>query len=185
MQTYLLAGLFLFPILWKAIEYRISKQEFKGFWKHIVSKFGFSSFKVDVVWKALLLCGALLIGNFIITFIFSFSPANDLDLVSSFVLGSLSKSFLIYSLLLVLTVFVEEFFFRAFLVDVVGWFFSTLLFAGFHIGYGSVFEVIGAFLLGLILVYTWKKTRNIYVLFFGHLLYNAVGIGLLFIAGLG
>ena len=44
---------------------------------------------------------------------------------------------------LIVVVFIEEFFFRAFLIPRAGMIPATLIFTFFHYGYGSIAEIIG------------------------------------------
>jgi len=92
-----------------------------------------------------------------------------LGLVSTRIL-SLPFYYIVY--LFVIRVFVEEFFFRGFLVKKIGVFLSALLFAIAHLGYSSIVEFVGAFILGLVLGYYFKKTDNIYPNIIAHFLYD-------------
>lgn len=185
MNYFLLLILLFIPIV---IEFFLfyfsnSRRSTNFIFSYCLNKFGFTSFNFKTIQYALLLAIILLAGNFLLVLIFSFFPANDLHLVGISILNSLKDSFILFSLYLLFTVFVEEFFFRAFLTDIFGIWISTFFFALLHFGYGSVFEMIGAFLLGLILAYTWKKTKNFYIVFIGHLIYNVVAIIFLFVFG--
>jgi membrane protease YdiL (CAAX protease family) len=70
--------------------------------------------------------------------------------------------------------FVEEVFFRGFLQRRIGILAATFIFAYFHIVYGSFFEIIGAFMLGLILGKEYQLTRNLFAPVLSHTLYNLV-----------
>jgi membrane protease YdiL (CAAX protease family) len=74
--------------------------------------------------------------------------------------------------LFVIRVFLEEWFFRGFLVNRIGVYLSSLLFAIGHISYGSIVEVIGAFILGVVLGKYYLKTKNLWVNYLAHFLYN-------------
>ncbi len=74
--------------------------------------------------------------------------------------------------LLIVRVIGEEIFFRAFLVPRTGIFWSSALFGLMHIGYGSIIAVLGAFAMGLLLAYTFKKTSSLYPNIIAHILYN-------------
>lgn len=84
--------------------------------------------------------------------------------------------------LLIVRVAVEEIFFRVFLTKEIGPILATVLFALGHIGYGSMVELAGAFLLGLVLAYYYQKRQDIGANFIGHFVYNVVVFGLLMIA---
>lgn len=71
-------------------------------------------------------------------------------------------------------VFVEEFFFRAFLVPRAGIIVSSIVFGAAHFAYGSYAEVIGAIGLGLILAAAYKQYNRLAPNFAAHLLYNVI-----------
>lgn len=106
---------------------------------------------------------------------------NDLDKVED-VVGSefvaAPENFLI---VLLVALFAEEFFFRAFLTQRMGMIPSTLLFTLAHYGYGSVAEMIGVFFLGLILAYWFKRNKSLIQNYFGHVLYDLFAIMLYFV----
>ena len=104
-----------------------------------------------------------------VNFLFMLFGFTDLNLVSEKI-QTLSPLFIIY--LLIIRVFLEEWFFRGFLVYKTGILFSAFLFAAGHFGYGSIVELVGAFILGLVLAFYYKKINNLYPLYAAHLLYN-------------
>ena len=73
----------------------------------------------------------------------------------------------------------EEIFFRGFLVKRIGVIASTILFAGLHIGYGSVTEIIGALYLGFILAYVFSKNKSIIPNIFAHVFFNILSVFIL------
>ncbi|VVC00526.1 CAAX protease self-immunity [uncultured archaeon] len=75
---------------------------------------------------------------------------------------------------MVVRIFAEEFFFRAFLVPRIGIICSSALFGISHIGYGSVAEIIGAAVLGAVLAYFYKNERKLVPNYVAHFLYNAI-----------
>jgi uncharacterized protein len=77
-------------------------------------------------------------------------------------------------------VFLEEWFFRGFLVSKTNVYISSFLFAIAHFGYGSYVEVVGAFILGLVLAFYYKKINNLWPLYISHLLYNSMVILLIY-----
>ncbi|MDD4250700.1 MAG: CPBP family intramembrane metalloprotease [Candidatus ainarchaeum sp.] len=100
---------------------------------------------------------------------------NDMDNVANFIKnGFITPIFFILSLTII--VFIEEFFFRAFLQKNIGILFSTIIFTFFHLGYESITQTIGVFFLGLILAYWFKKNNSIIQNYFGHLLYNLLAV---------
>ncbi|MDO8428446.1 MAG: CPBP family intramembrane metalloprotease [Candidatus Diapherotrites archaeon] len=121
----------------------------------------------------------LLIVNFALAFVFSLLNLNDLDKVVQTInqIKETSPMLLVY--LLTIRVIGEEIFFRGFLVPRSGILFSTIFFALGHIGFGSITEVVGAFILGGILAYWFQKYQNLYVNISAHLFYNFFLISLL------
>lgn len=156
--------LFIFPILFL---YLINPKETI---KNIFNYLGFKriSFKSISKHSLILYCSIFLVSP-LITFIFNLFGFQDLGLVSTRIL-SLPFYYIVY--LFVIRVFVEEFFFRGFLVKKIGVFLSALLFAIAHLGYSSIVEFVGAFILGLVLGYYFKKTDNIYPNIIAHFLYD-------------
>ena len=70
----------------------------------------------------------------------------------------------------------EEIFFRGFLVPRAGIVLSSLIFAAFHIGYGSVSEFAAAVAFGLLAGYVYKKNGSLYATIFAHMAVNALTI---------
>ena len=103
-------------------------------------------------------------------------PINDLDKVDNVVDAEIQFNIGLFLATVIIVVFIEEFFFRAFLVPRAGMIPATLIFTFFHYGYGSIAELIGVFFLGLILAYWFKKRKSIIQNYFGHLFYNLLAI---------
>jgi membrane protease YdiL (CAAX protease family) len=68
----------------------------------------------------------------------------------------------------------EEVFFRGFLLQKTGIIFSSLLFALVHIGYGSAFELVGAFTVGIVFSLVYRKTNSLITTIFSHATVNFV-----------
>jgi hypothetical protein len=85
-------------------------------------------------------------------------------------------------LLIILTVasFVEEVFFRGYLQRKTNILFASFIFGYFHIIYGSLSEIVGAFFLGLVLGKEYDQTKNLFAPILSHFFYNLVTIMLLF-----
>jgi len=85
-------------------------------------------------------------------------------------------------LLIILTVasFVEEVFFRGYLQRKTNILFASFIFGYFHIIYGSLSEMVGAFFLGLVLGKEYDQTKNLFAPILSHFFYNLVTIMLLF-----
>ncbi|HRS42694.1 MAG TPA: CPBP family intramembrane metalloprotease [Candidatus Diapherotrites archaeon] len=96
---------------------------------------------------------------------------SDLNLVSEEILRY-SPIAIVY--LFLVRVFLEEWFFRGFLTPRLGVILSSALFAIGHIAYGSIIEIIGAFVLGVFLSSTYKKYNNLWPNVFAHIIYNLV-----------
>jgi hypothetical protein len=70
----------------------------------------------------------------------------------------------------------EELFFRGFLTSRVGVLASSLLFGAMHLAYGSTVEILGAFLIGIILALAFKLSKSITPCIVAHMAYNAMAI---------
>jgi len=116
---------------------------------------------------------ALFFTLFILSLIFSFIGYNDQSKVVD-----IARDLPLY--ILALAVFLapisEELFFRAFLSSRIGIFFSSLIFGLFHFAYGSVVEITGAFSIGIILAWLYKKSGSLVPVMVIHLIYNALAI---------
>jgi len=75
---------------------------------------------------------------------------------------------------LVARVFIEEFFFRAFLVPRIGIIGSSMAFGIAHSGYGSLQVVAGVTVLGVVLAVAFRQYKSLAANFFAHMAYNAV-----------
>lgn len=70
----------------------------------------------------------------------------------------------------------EELFFRAFLVPRIGVLFSAFVFGLVHLAYGSVIEVVGVTLVGIILALVFKTSKSITPCILTHMIYNLLSI---------
>jgi len=68
----------------------------------------------------------------------------------------------------------EEVLFRGYLTPKTNMWISSFLFAIAHAGYGSMTEIIGAFALGCILAYQFKKSKNLWPVILTHILYDII-----------
>ena len=152
-------------------------------WKEIKEKL----LPHDTDWKVELLGGVKLFGLFLVGFIVIASVLgatqevtgiefNDMQKVDDIVSGEIANNLGMFVLILIIGLFAEEFFFRAFLIRKVGPIISTAIFTIFHIGYGSIMELIGVFFLGLILAYWFTKHKSIIQNYIGHILYDFLAI---------
>ncbi|MFA5764342.1 MAG: CPBP family glutamic-type intramembrane protease [archaeon] len=128
------------------------------------------------------LCGLLILGFFVIALALSLFQGvtgiaiNDMDKVDSIITEEITTNLTNFLIVLAIGLFAEEFFFRAFLVKKTGPIISTIIFSIFHIGYGSISEIIGVFFLGLILAYWFTKHKSIVQNYIGHVLYDILAI---------
>jgi membrane protease YdiL (CAAX protease family) len=166
----ILALMIIFPFFWLRV---VKQNSWKEIHKILFPKFqGIQKETIGTI-KLFFL---LLIGFFLLVGLISLLGINDLNNVEQVVKESVKNAPLIYFVTLIPILFVEEFFFRAFLVSRVGIIPSTILFAIAHIGYGSIAEILGVFGLGLILAYWFKKNKSLIQNYFGHLLYDLFAI---------
>lgn len=70
----------------------------------------------------------------------------------------------------------EELLFRGYLQKKVGVFFSSIVFAAVHIGYGSIFELAGAFAAGMVFGEHVRRTKRTLPAIIAHSLLNAWAI---------
>lgn len=70
----------------------------------------------------------------------------------------------------------EELFFRAVLTERFGIIISSLAFMVSHISYGSITELIGAFVLGILFAVVYKKTKSVTPCIIMHFLYNLAAL---------
>jgi len=77
---------------------------------------------------------------------------------------------------LTIRVFAEEVFFRGFLVKKIGVIPSSIIFGAAHFAYGSMVEVFGAFILGLILAKAFEENKSLFPNIFAHFFYNFIFI---------
>ncbi len=77
----------------------------------------------------------------------------------------------------------EELFFRGFLTARFGILASSIVFAASHLMYGSYFEILGAFVLGISLAIAYKHSKSILTVIIMHALFNVTSIILMVIQG--
>ncbi len=139
--------------------------------------------KPNKFWKdfsgSLSLFALLLASSIVVSFVLSLLWLNDLAIVEKSIEGMVINFPLFIAYALVVRVFAEEVFFRGFLVKRIGILWSSLAFGLMHALYGSVAEVIGAFLLGLVLAWWFQKNNSLLQNYMGHFLYNSFIIAIL------
>lgn len=163
----------LIPLIYFYYYYRRFPEESSGNkFEDFFSFFGFKRINLDTLKKGVTLAFFLIVVYLIVAYVYGYFTYDTGDSVGNFIKESYSSLGWVFIAIVLANSFIEEFFFRSFLIDRFGIFWSTLAFALMHISYGSLFEIIGAFALGLVLAFYWKKDRDVYVLFFGHAIYN-------------
>ncbi|VVB75269.1 CAAX protease self-immunity [uncultured archaeon] len=176
---YAFLGIMLFlPFFWLRIIKKLS-------WKKVLAQlFPKPKSAKEEIFGTIKLLALLLVAFFVISSIISFVAGainmpqiNDLEKVGQSI-GQYKDNVLYFVAMLFPLLLLEEFFFRAFLVPRVGPIISTLLFAGAHITYWSIAEIIGVFALGLILAYWYKRNNSLLQNYAAHLLYDFIAIAI-------
>jgi membrane protease YdiL (CAAX protease family) len=70
----------------------------------------------------------------------------------------------------------EELFFRGYLTGRIGIVASSAVFGLMHLAYGSVVEIVGAFVIGLVLASTMKLSKSVTPCILAHMAYNTLAI---------
>lgn len=166
----------IFPLFWLRI---VKKLDWKKIQKELVPSP--KDLKSELI-GSIKLFFALFIGFILLSLILTSLGLNDLEKVSEVIAMNMENA-LLFILLMVVLVFIEEFFFRSFLVNRIGMFPSSLIFGIAHAGYLSIAQIIGAFALGLILAYWFKQNKSIIQNYLGHLFYNLFAIILYLLVG--
>ncbi|KHO55210.1 MAG: CPBP family intramembrane metalloprotease [Candidatus Diapherotrites archaeon] len=166
----------IFNILLELAFLLIPLYYFKKHRKSIAKETGLERKKASQAWKySLIILGAMGITALALGIAFSIAGFNDSEKVSEALQEAIQEP-LFLAFTLTVGVALEEFFFRGFLVKRWGILASSAVFGIMHIFYGSVAEIAGAFFLGLVLAFFWKKYQNLYANIYAHLLWNAVAL---------
>ncbi|MFH1224736.1 MAG: type II CAAX endopeptidase family protein [Candidatus Diapherotrites archaeon] len=132
--------------------------------------------KTEIKNAAWLFCALFLVSAALSTLL-TIAGMNDLNLVQE-KLGFLkNQPIYIFGYLIIVRVFSEEVFFRGFLAKKTGIWVSSAFFALAHFGYGSIAEILGAFVLGALLAHAYRANKNIIPGIFAHMAYNFMAIG--------
>jgi len=83
---------------------------------------------------------------------------------------------LVLALAVVVAPFTEELFFRAMLTPRIGILLSSLVFGLLHFSYGSVVEIVGVFVIGMLLAAIYRISRSVAPCIAIHLIYNFLSI---------
>lgn len=170
------ASLVLYALMLLAVVVSIGK------WKNasdFVSKLGVkkTDFRKEMVTAFVYLGILLLVSVAVELVMFSLGFGEDLQQVTDVLQGANPLDLFI---ILSIASFVEEIFFRGYLQRKTNLVFASFVFAYFHIIYGSVSEIVGAFFLGLVLGTEYKKTNNLVAPIMSHFFYNLIVIALMF-----
>ncbi len=164
------ANLLLYAILLLLAYYSIGSRNF-------LKKAGFrkTRLKEDTLF-ALGLLLLMLVTSFTITLFFhAIGMAEDAEKVKEAAQATPVEQLLT---ILVIAPVVEEIFFRGYLQKRTNLLVASAAFSYFHIVYGSLSELVGAFVLGALLGIAFNKSKNLYVPTLAHYLYNFIVVGL-------
>lgn len=158
------ALLIFLPIIFLALKKQDAKKELGLFSK------GFAN---DAKNTAILFL-VLVVFSFLISLTTQLFGLNDLEKVAQNIDEIKTTAPLLLAYLLVARVVSEEIFFRGFLVKKIGVIGSSIVFGFAHFSYGSIVEVSGAIVLGLLLAKAFEENKNLLPNIVAHFLYNAV-----------
>ena len=129
--------------------------------------------------KVFLIVGVL---SVLVVIIFEALSLYDLDKVQQYVK---ENSMIILIAAIGLSPIMEELFFRAFLIelfskfiknDVVNALLSSSVFAVLHVGYGSLTELAGVFIIAIVFSYYYSIKKEIVPVIIAHLLFNTLSL---------
>ena len=143
----------------------ICKENFKNTLKKLIGKLSLKKIILIVIVGLV----AIVLYTIVLSLIFNALGINDHGEIIEKI-----KQFtpLIVFMAIILGPIGEEIFFRAFLVNRFGILISSIVFALAHFSYGSTIEIIGAFGIGLILAYIYKKSNSLIPCLLIHSIYN-------------
>ncbi len=169
-----LYALMLFLVIWS-----IGKQKNLNAY---LKKLGFA--KTNLLKESkntLILLALMYLATIIIGMVFyAYGYQEDLGMVSEII-----AQFDLVEVLIIMTMasFVEEIFFRGYIQRKTNVWVASFLFGYFHIIYGSLSEIVGAFFLGVILGKGYEKSKNLFSPILAHFIYNLLTIVLIFSVG--
>jgi len=181
MINYLIDLFFIaFPLWFKAAELKIKKPLTKAKIFRIFGELGLKRIgSFELIKKALILLGKLFLAVLIIGILSNYFGLNDSEIIKEKIQLISEQGVFILAYLVIVRVICEEIFFRGFLLNKLGNFFQAFLFAILHFSYESQIEVIGAFILGLILGKAAKDNKNLFPNIIAHLIYNIIILSLM------
>lgn len=156
----------------------IYRQDFKKYWSTFIKEKAKSI--RNIIIYLLLSLGIMLVCSALVLAVFpSIEYAND-DIIKEYLASTMW--FMVFSVVFY-TPIIEEIVFRKTFKDIINnkWFyaiFSALVFAFYHVGYNyigleSILGMIPYFGLGIVLAFSYIKSKNIYIPIFVHILYDA------------
>ncbi len=153
--------------------------------KDLIEKLGFNGSILRALFYSIALLVPLFVLYVTLVVIAFFLGLNDSQMVVDKVL-ELPLYLMFYAVLV--APFVEEIFFRSFLVKFINnklnsvllsSFLATLLFSLAHISYGSVFELLGTFFMGYALYVSFRISKDIKVAIIIHMIINFLSLTLM------
>ena len=169
------ASLVLYSLMFVLVLFSLRKSK-----KNWLERLGFKKIKLgEEVLVGIFYLGTLILVAFLIGIIF-FYAGFEQDLAK---VPAIIEQIQLSEILVIVLVgsIVEEIFFRGYLQRKTNLLFASFMFSYFHIIYGSISEMVGAFFLGMILGIAFEKRKNLFVPVFAHVFYNIITIMLLFV----
>ncbi len=171
--------LLLAPLSWLILELRLKPTKLSDL-RIAFEKLGLKAIKPSAFAKqAIALFIAIAIVGVALAQGASFFQVNDMAPIAGQFSEIVATAPLFLAYLLIVRVAAEEVLFRGFLVPKIGILGSSVVFAAMHASYGSYLEVAGAFLLGLILAYAFKRWQNLFPIIAAHTLYNIFALSII------
>jgi len=178
MNTIIIDFFLLFiPIAYYYLKADKNESEKRKFIK-VLEELKLTKINKKILLNALILLFFLLFASISLQQILNIVNLNDLEKVNNLII-QIKGNLLVLVYLITVRPIAEEIFFRGFLTQKTGLLFSSIFFALAHMFYYSIAEIIGAFVLGLILAYFYLKTKNLYPNILSHIGYNLIIISLI------
>lgn len=136
--------------------------------------------KKDAVQGALLFAMLVAAGALIVVLL-SMVGLNDLGLVEGAMRAAALQAPYVVVYLAVVRPLAEELFFRGFLATKTGPWIQALLYAALHSAYGSVAEIVGAFVMGALLGVYFLRNKTLIPNILAHWAYNLLAIAMILV----
>ena len=144
--------------------------------KAMLKKLGFPGSLKNTIIYSIGGLAAVFTALLILSFIFFMAGLNDQQKVLDKISG---LPFYILVFAVVFAPLSEELFFRGLLVPRIGIFGSSLLFGVSHLTYGSIAEIAGVIVVGIILAVIFKRSKSITPCILIHIIYNGVSLAVM------